>query len=293
MHQPVMLKEVIDFLNLKPGDVVLDATVGLAGHAKGILGKILPGGKLIGIDADPSTLEVTDKALKDYKGSYALVNDNFRNLDAILSREGIKSLSGALFDLGISSYQIDGLERGFSIKHQSPLDMRMDPKGYLTAHDIVNEYDETELDEIIEKFGEERFHARIARYIVEERARNTIETTHDLANVICKAVGSRYMKSRIHPATRTFQALRIAVNDELGALEKGLKQVVSWMDVGARLCIISFHSLEDRIVKNLFKGYAALGMLKIITKKCVRPSRAEEIANPRSRSAKLRVSERM
>lgn len=288
-----MLKEAISSLNLKPGYVVLDATVGGGGHASEILKSILPGGRLIGLDADKSALDTAEEKLRAFNGSFKLINDNFRNLDRALSKEGIEALNAALFDVGISSYQLEGKDRGFSIKEDSRLDMRMDPRLTVTAYDIVNGYREKELSEIIKKFGEERFSNRIAGFIIEARSKKPIETTHELAGIINRAAGSRYKKSGIDPATRTFQAIRIAVNDELNALEEGLKKAVNWLDIGARVAVISFHSLEDRIVKNLFKGYAALGVLKIITKKPVRPSGAEIGLNARSRSAKLRVAERM
>ncbi len=293
VHQSVMLKEVIGFLDLKPGDVVLDATTGAAGHAKEMIKAIVPGGRLIGLDADSSVLAEAEKKLEDYKGSFKLFNDNFRNADTVLMNEGIRGLDGALFDLGVSSYQLDGESGGFSIKHDSRLDMRMDKRLKVTAYDIVNQYREKDLSDIIERFGEERFHNRIARHIVAERTNKPIETTFELAGIIHNAVGYRHKKSRIDPATRTFQAIRIAVNDELGSLKEGLKKVVSSLDLGARICVISFHSLEDRIVKNLFKGYAGLGILKILTKKPVQPSYEEILSNPRSRSAKLRAAERM
>lgn len=288
-----MLREAVSSLNLRPGLVVLDATVGGGGHASEILKNILPGGRLIALDADKAAIEIAEKTLGGYRESIQLINENFRNLDRALAKENIKSLSAILFDLGISSYQIDGNGRGFSIKENSRLDMRMDQNLVLTAYDIVNRYRERDLSDIIRNFGEEHFSGRIARSIAEARSRKPIETTRDLAEIIHRAVGFRYKKSRIDPATRTFQALRIAVNDELGALEEGLKKAISWLDAGGRICVISFHSLEDRIVKNLFRGYQKLGVLKVITKKPLRPSGEETVMNPRSRSARLRVAERV
>jgi len=293
LHQPVLLKEVISFLNLKPGYAVLDATVGGGGHALEILKKISPGGTLIGVDADESALRIAEETLKDFKSSARLVNDNFRSLDAILAKEGIKSLNAALLDLGVSSYQIEEGSRGFSIKKDGRLDMRMDSRIKITAYDIVNKYKEKDISEIIKKFGEERFHNRIARRIAQERLGHPIETTSELASLIRRTVGFGYRKAKIDPATRTFQALRIAVNDELTAIEEGLKQAVSWLGLGARIAVISFHSLEDRIVKNLFKGYSGLGILNILTKKPITPSNEETTRNPRSRSAKLRIAERI
>lgn len=291
-HHPVMSKEVIDFLDLSRGYTVLDATVGGGGHAYEILKKITPEGRLIGIDADESTLPIADKTLEEFRGSFKLIHDNFRNLDHVLAAENVKSFDAILFDVGISSYQIEDRARGFAMKHDGRLDMRMDKKLAKSAYDIVNGYPQNELSRIIEHFGEERFHNRIARYIVEARVKKPIETTSELAGIVRRAVGLKFGR-RIDPATRTFQAIRIEVNDELGALEEGLKEAVSLLKVGARICVISFHSLEDRIVKNLFKGYASLGILRLITKKPLRPSEEEVATNPRSRSAKLRVAERV
>lgn len=292
MHRPVMLKEVMSFLNLQQGDVVLDATVGLGGHAREILSRITPGGRLIGLDVDGSALEIAEGNLKDFSGHFKLIKGNFEDLDRVLLKEGIKNLSAILFDIGVSSYQIENGSRGFSIKHDARLDMRMDTSLEISAYDIVNRLKERDLSDIIRRFGEERFHNRIARRIAEERSKRPIETTGELASIIHKTVGRQYGKQKIDPATRTFQAIRIAVNRELEALEEGLKKAVSWLESGSRICVISFHSLEDRIVKNLFKGYSKLGVLKIITKKPLRPSLEETGSNPRSRSARFRVAER-
>lgn len=293
VHQPVMLKEVMDYLDLQKGDIVLDATIGGGGHSKEIIKKILPGGRLIGIDSDDSAIKIAEENLKEYTGSFKLINENFRNLDRALITEEIKTLDGILLDIGISSYQMDDGGRGFGIRQEGRLDMRMDRRLSVSAYDIVNRYKEKDLSEILEKFGEERFHKRIARYIAEARVQKPIETTKELAEAVKSAVGARYGSRKIDPATRTFQAIRIAVNDELGALEEGLKKAVSWLACGARICVISFHSLEDRIVKNLFKGYADLGIIKIITKKPLRPMYEEVRVNPRARSARLRVAERI
>lgn len=293
MHQPVMLKEVISSLNLKTGDVVLDATVGLGGHSKEILKRILPDGSLIGLDQDRSAILIAETSLKDFSPNFKILNENFRNLEKILSKEGIKSLDAAIFDVGVSSYQLDDAQRGFSLKSDARLDMRMDPRAKISAYDIVNEYKEEDLADIIYKFGEERFSRRIARRIIEGRKSKPIETTMELAEIVRGAVGNKHKKGRIDPATRTFQAIRIAVNDELNALEEGIKEAVSYLGLGARIAVISFHSLEDRIVKNLFKGYAGLGVLKIITKRPLVPQDEEMAVNPRSRSAKLRIAERI
>ena len=288
-----MFEEVISSLNLKRGADVVDGTIGGGGHSLGILKIITPGGRLIGIDADADALKTAQERLKDFNGSLTLINDNFRNIDRILSKENIKAVDAVILDLGISSYQIEDASRGFSIKHDSRLDMRMDRQARLTAYDIVNRYSEKDLSEIIDRYGEERFHNRIARHINESRRRKPIETTAELAGIIRRTVGCKYRNSRIDPATRTFQAIRIEVNDELGSLEEGLKSAIFWLKPGGRITVISFHSLEDRIVKNLFKGYSELGILKIITKKPLTPSRDEVFNNPRSRSAKMRAAERI
>jgi len=288
-----MLDEVISSLNLKPGYIALDATTGGGGHTIEILKRILPGGLLIGLDADASTLAIAKERLKEYEGSFKLVRENFRNLDTVLASLGIDGIDAALFDVGVSSFQLDDAERGFGLKQDSRLDMRMDPELPVSAYDIINRYTEKDLSDIIEKFGEERFHKRIARRIVEERLRKPVETTFELKEVVYRAIGRKHGYSKIDPATRTFQAIRIAVNDELGALENGLKKALAVLNPGARIGVISFHSLEDRIVKHLFKGYASLGMIEIITKKPLRPSDKETAFNPRARSAKFRVAERL
>lgn len=293
MHQPVMLKEVTGSLNLKSGAIVLDATLGGGGHAREILDRILPDGRLIALDSDEAALERAADITKDYGGAFTFVNENFRNVDRVLAKQSIKHIDAAFFDVGVSSYQLDEDIRGFSIRGEGPLDMRMDRRQKVTAHDIVNRLKERELSDIIKELGEERYHKRIARYIVEARNRKPIATTAELAAIIHKAVGFHGRNSRIDPATRTFQAIRIAVNDELAALEEGIKKVISWLAPGARIAVISFHSLEDRIVKNLFKGYAALGVLKVITKKPVRPGPEELAVNARARSGRLRIAERV
>lgn len=293
MHQSVLLNKSISYLNLSKGAVVVDATVGGGGHSEEILKNILPGGRLIGIDADRDALAIAAQRLKDFNGSFTLVNDNFRNIDRILKKENIKNVDAVLLDIGISSYQLEDASRGFSVRSDAALDMRMDRSSDITAYDVVNRYKEGKLSEIIARFGEERFHSRVARFIKDARERKAIETTGELAAIVKRAIGYKYRNLKIHPATRTFQAIRIFVNDELGALEEALKSAIFWLKTGGRIVVISFHSLEDRIVKNMFKGYSKLGVLKIITKKPLIPEREEVIDNPRSRSAKLRVAERI
>lgn len=286
-----MLDEVLGFLNLAPGKTVLDATLGGGGHSKEILKRITPGGMLLGCDADPAAIERSREGLKDFTGSFKLANKNFRYLGEVLDREGIKKVDAALFDVGVSSYQMDEGARGFSIKNSGPLDMRMDPGLKLSAADLVNRLREEELSAIIKDLGEERFYRRIARAIVERRREKKIETTEDLASVVYRAVGGR--RGKLDPATRTFQAIRIAVNDELKALQEGLEQIIDRLNPDGRIAVIAFHSLEDRIVKNKFKEYSAMGLVRILTKKPVRPTDAEVADNPRSRSGRLRVAERI
>jgi len=293
MHQPVLKNEALKFLDLEAGDLVLDATVGGGGHSKEILKAIGPSGKLIGFDADPEAIERSREALKEFEGSFILFNENFRSLGRVLDEGSIGPLDAALFDFGISSFQMDDASRGFSIKQDGPLDMRMDSRLETKAYDIVNRLREEELSGIIKDFGEERFHNRIARAIAQERSRKKIETTGELAALIHKAVRSRYERGRIDPATRTFQAIRIAVNDELSAIKEGLEQAILRLRPGARISAISFHSLEDRIVKNMFREYSAQDKLKIMTKKPVRPGEEETMNNPRSRSGRLRAAERV
>jgi len=293
VHQSVLLNKAVGYLNLSKGAVVVDATVGGGGHSEEILKAILPGGRLIGIDTDPGALAIAKERLSNFSDSITLVNDNFRNIDRILKIQNIKNVDAVLLDVGISSYQMDDESRGFSIRSDSRLDMRMNQSSDITAYDVVNKYKEDKLSEIIEKYGEERFHNRIARFIKEARERKPIETSAELAAIVKRAVGYKYRNLRIDPATRTFQAIRIFVNDELGALEEALKSAIFWLKTGGRVVVISFHSLEDRIVKNTFKGYSKLGVLKIITKKPLIPEHEEVIKNPRSRSAKLRVAERI
>ena len=292
LHKPVMCQEVLGYLVLQEGDIILDATIGLGGHAREILSKITPGGRLIGIDHDKDALEIACENLKIYNNDIELVHGDFRNLDKILKKLNLNRVDGMLFDLGVSSFQLDNPERGFSFQVDGPLDMRMDKTSYISAYDLVNNLTEKELALILETFGQERFHNRIAHYLVKERKNNPIETTKELSRIILRAIG-RHSYQKIHPATRSFQALRIAVNRELEALSEGLGKSIDFLKSGGRICVISFHSLEDRIVKTVFKDLANKGILKIITKKPVRANFSETKDNPRSRSAKLRVAERL
>ncbi|MCD6081090.1 MAG: 16S rRNA (cytosine(1402)-N(4))-methyltransferase RsmH [Candidatus Omnitrophica bacterium] len=290
-HIPVMLNEVIQCLNLKPGDVVVDATVGLGGHGERILEEILPGGKLIGVDRDRNSLELAEKRLSRFKGHFYLFHENFINLDKVLSSLNIKKVDAVLFDLGISSYQLEN-RRGFSFKEDAFLDMRLDTDESLTAYDIVNYYSLEELSAIIKNYGEERYHRKIAEEIVKARRFQSIETTTELKDIILRAVPYSYLKQKIHPATRTFQALRIAVNGELENLEKALDRTVELLLPEGRLVVISFHSLEDRIVKRKFRYFSKENKVEIITSKPLRPTDFEIQINPRARSAKLRCVQR-
>lgn len=292
LHKPVMCQEVLGYLALGQGDIVLDCTVGLGGHAQEILSRISPKGKLIGIDKDKEALAIARENLKAFSNNTELIHADFRNLDLVLKKINLNKVDAMLFDLGLSSFQLSNPERGFSFQYEGPLDMRMDKQSYISAYDLVNNLTEKELSSILETFGEERFHNRIAHFLVKERIRCPISTTKQLAVIIAKAVG-RYGYQRIHPATRSFQALRIAVNRELEALSEALKKSIDFLKRGGRICVISFHSLEDRIAKVSFKNLAAQGKLKIITKKPIRSSFAEIKENPRARSAKLRVAERL
>lgn len=295
-HNPVLLKEVVEYLDLKKGDIVLDATVGGGGHAKAILEKIGKSGKLIGIEQDREIFENTKSQVLNSKNNVILINGNFRNLDKLLEPLNIKKINKAVFDLGTNSAQLSppdgGSGRGFSFQKDEPLLMtfKSEPEmGDLTAKEIVNKWGEKEIADILYKHGEERHSRRIAKRIVETRRERKIETTFDLVDLIRSSVPSSYRHGRINCATKTFQALRIAVNDELGALEEGLEKVWNVLMNNARLSVISFHSLEDRIVKNFFreKGKAREG--KILTKKPTIASGEEIKNNPRSRSAKIRA----
>lgn len=304
MHIPVLLKEVIDNLNLKVGDTVVDCTLGGAGHALEICRLIGNTGTLVGIDLDQSALNKASKKLKNEKCKVVLQKENFRYLDKILKKAEIEKVDGILFDLGLSSDQLEssGLYshrkakagRGFSFQRNEPLIMTLKEspdEEDLTAREIVNIWDEKNIADIIYGYGEEKFSRQIAKKIVERRNEKPIETTQDLVGVIEKAVPNWYKHKKIHFATKTFQALRITVNDEIRNLKEGLAKALEVLNKGGRIAVISFHSIEDRIVKQFFKNCEQEGAGKIITKKPIVPSRQEILNNPRSRSAKLRVFE--
>jgi len=293
LHQPVMSKEAVEFLNPRPGKTFVDCTIGMGGHAREILKKIIPGGKLIGMDRDAESLEIAREELKEVAQSCYFVNDDFRNLDTVLNQLNIEKVDGVLFDLGISSWQLDSPERGFSIKSNGPLDMRMDKHSYISAYDLVNSLSEEELSTILKTFGQERFHNRIAHLLVAERIKGPITTTQELSDIVLKAIPYRYQSHIIHPATRTFQAFRIAVNRELESLEMALEKTINYLNDGGRICVISFHSLEDRIIKDKFIKFSHRKELKILTARPLMATSEENRQNPRSRSAKLRAAERI
>ncbi len=304
-HTPVLLAEVIAGLALRPGAICIDATLGGGGHAEALLRATAPDGRLLGLDADPEALARARTRLVAFADRSVLVQANFRDLRAVAVANGFQVADAILLDLGVSSYQLADAERGFSFMVPGPLDMRMDPRTDLTAATIVNSWPQEKLAEIIYRYGEEIHSRRIARAIVAARP---LHTTADLAAVVARAIGAREGSGRIHPATRTFQALRIAVNDELAVLETALPQATQLLAPAGRIAVITFHSLEDRIVKQFFQREAQdclcppglptcrcghRASIRIVTRKPIRPNAHEIAANPRSRSAKLRIAERL
>jgi len=292
-HQPVFSKEIIEYLDPKSGQVFFDGTLGLGGHASEILEKLGPKGKYIGVDQDQSALELAKERLNKYTDLCCFVHDNFRNIGRILKKLDIDTVDGIILDLGVSSVQVDDEHRGFSFRFDASLDMRMNQKQKRSCYDIVNTLSEDELAQIIKEYGEERFSKRIARRIVLERSKGAIESTKQLADIVLKVQPGQKNRQRIHPATRTFQALRIAVNEELVSLKEVLDECTAYLKVGARIAVISFHSLEDRIVKHKFRECVKEKKLKLIVKKPIRPHQDELDINPRARSAKLRIAERI
>ncbi|OGX23148.1 MAG: 16S rRNA (cytosine(1402)-N(4))-methyltransferase [Omnitrophica WOR_2 bacterium RIFCSPHIGHO2_02_FULL_45_21] len=288
-----MCREAVKYLNLRPGLTIVDATIGTAGHAMKMLEKITPGGRLIGIDRDADSLLIAGARLKEFNQKVDLVHADFRSIDKILLGLNLKKIDGILFDLGASSYQLDSQERGFSFRYDAPLDMRMDKTSYILAYDLVNNLTEKEISDILWSFGQERWHNRIAKYLVRERTRQPISTTNQLKEIVLRAMPYKFSHQRIHPATRTFQALRIAVNRELEALSEALEHIPEFLKKGAAVCVLSFHSLEDRIVKHNFRENAQRGIYRLITKKPLVPADEEIKENPRSRSAKMRAAVRI
>ena len=307
-HVPVLLEECIENLNIKKDGIYIDGTLGGAGHSGEIIKHLNENGLLIGIDRDENAIKEATKVLADVNGKVKLIKDNFSNLKNILEDLEIEKFDGLLLDLGVSSYQLDEAGRGFSYMHDAPLDMRMDCSDSLTAKDIVNNYSARDLEGIIKDYGEERWAKRIAQFIVKLREGGEIVPPHQLVDIIKKAIPKGARLDGPHPAKRTFQAIRIEVNNELDVIEGTIEAAVEKLNTGGRICIITFHSLEDRIVKNTFRTLAnpcvcpkefpicqcnKKPTIKIITRKPIAPTEKELEINPRSRSAKLRVAEKI
>ncbi|MFV0519436.1 MAG: 16S rRNA (cytosine(1402)-N(4))-methyltransferase RsmH [Lachnospirales bacterium] len=306
-HISVLLNESIENLDIKEDGIYVDGTMGGAGHSLEIVKK-LKNGRLICIDQDANAHLKGKEVLKDYLDKVTFVHDNFSNIKDILNDLDIKKIDGLLLDLGVSSHQFDEGDRGFSYNYDAPLDMRMDIRSEISAFNVVNEYDEEKIHKIIRDFGEEKWAKRIAEFIVKEREEKNIETTFELVSVIKKAVPKGARQDGPHPAKRTFQAIRIEVNQELAIIENTIKDTVDFLDVGGRICIITFHSLEDRIVKHCYKDLNSPCIcprefpvcvcnlkpkLKVVTRKGIEASDEEVLNNKRSRSAKLRVAEKI
>ncbi|MGE4214027.1 MAG: 16S rRNA (cytosine(1402)-N(4))-methyltransferase RsmH [Anaerotignaceae bacterium] len=305
-HVSVLLNECIEGLSIDKDGIYVDGTLGGAGHSYEIC-KHLNGGRLIGIDQDMNAINAAKERLQEFGEKVTFVNDNFSNIKNILKDLGVEKVDGFLLDIGVSSHQLDEAGRGFSYMQDAPLDMRMDINKPLSAYEVVNEYSEKAINDVIFKYGEERWAKRIAQFIVEQRALKPIETTFELVDVIKKAVPKGARKDGPHPAKRTFQAIRIEVNGELEILERTVDDMTEALNKGGRLCIITFHSLEDRIVKNAFRKQenpctcphefpvcvcGKKPLARVITRKPIVPSEEELEVNHRARSAKLRVLER-
>lgn len=308
-HYTVMLKETIDNLDVKPDGVYVDCTLGGAGHSEYILSQLNDQGHLYAFDQDQKAIDHANERLAGYtaRGMVTFIKNNFRYLEDELDSLGVYHVDGVIYDLGVSSPQLDEAERGFSYHQEAPLDMRMDQSSSLTAYQIINEYSYHELVKIFFRYGEEKFSKQIARHIEQERAKKPIETTTELVDIIKMGIPAAARRKGGHPAKRIFQAVRIAVNDELGAIEDSLEQAIKLLNPGGRIAVISFHSLEDRIVKTMFKEYSSVkdlppGLpiipeefkpeLKLITRKPILPTEQELAENNRSHSAKLRVAEK-
>lgn len=307
-HTSVLLDECIENLNIRPGGIYVDGTIGGGGHAEKICQHLGPEGTLIGIDRDTDALTAAKTRLEGIDCKKIFVQSNYSEIKNVLEDLKIDGIDGALLDLGVSSFQLDNIDRGFSYMHDSPLDMRMNRDDRFTAYDVVNTYSERDLTEVIKKYGEERWASRISQFIVKARKEEPIGSTGRLVEIIKAAIPASARRSGPHPAKRTFQAIRIEVNDELGQLSKAITEFLDVMNSEGRLCVITFHSLEDRIVKNIIRDRAdpctcppdfpvcvcgKVADIKKITGKPITPSNKELEANPRSRSAKLRVAERI
>ena len=306
-HTSVLLNESIEGLNIKPEGIYVDGTLGGAGHASVVAGRLTGKGRLIGIDQDEAAIEAATARLEPFKEHVTIVRDNYRNTLAVLRQLQIDGIDGMLLDLGVSSYQLDNEERGFSYRYDTPLDMRMDQRSSFSAREIINEYSEMELYRIIRDYGEDKFAKNIAKHIVKAREEKKIETTKELSDIIKGAIPMKVQSKGGHPAKKTFQAIRIEVNRELEVLSQSLDTMIDHLKPGGRICIITFHSLEDRIVKVKFKenenpcicppnfpvcvcGKVSKG--KVITRKPIIPSEEEIEVNKRAKSSKLRIFER-
>lgn len=307
LHYSVMLNECIKGLDIKPDGIYVDGTLGMGGHSEKIAEK-LETGRLIAIDRDESAIERASRRLEEYKDKITYIHSDFRELPSVLDKLGLQKVDGILLDLGVSSPQLDEAERGFSYMHDAPLDMRMDRDSGITAYSVVNTWDKQRLKKIFYEYGEERYAPRIADAIEKARDKKEIKTTLELVDIIRSAMPSAALREKQHPAKRTFQAIRIAVNDELGAVEELLDRAVDRLNVGGRLVIISFHSLEDRIVKTAINSRengctcprdfpvctcGFVRTLRNLTRKPMIPTAQELDENPRSRSAKLRIAEKV
>lgn len=295
-HIPVLVQEVVAALGPRPDGLYLDCTVGGGGHAAAILDAAGPPSRLVGVERDPEAIAVARGALERFGDRVRLIHGDFRELPVLVSTLHLGRIDGILCDLGVSTLQLADPGRGFSFSMEGPLDMRMDRhSGGLTARALLHALPEERLVRIIREYGEERWARQIARGIVRARGHGSLETTQELATVVSRAIPRRLWPRRIHPATRTFQAIRIAVNQELEGLEEALEAAIDLLKVGGRICVIAFHSLEDRVVKHLFRRLAAPGAVpgvRILTRRPVTPSAGETGVNPRARSAKLRAAER-
>ena len=306
-HVSVLLQETVDGLNVKPDGIYVDGTLGGGGHSYEVCTRLGAKGSIIGIDQDEAAIEAASIRLKDFGEKVTIVRSNYCDMKSRLHELGIDKVDGIMLDLGVSSYQLDTADRGFSYREDAPLDMRMDQRSEMTARDIVNDYSEMDLYRVIRDYGEDKFAKNIARHIVQERAKRPIETTGELTEVIRHAIPMKFQKKTGHPAKRTFQAIRIELNRELDVLRDSLDDMIDMLNPGGRLCIITFHSLEDRIVKSAFKknenpctcppdfpvcvcGKVSKGC--VVTRKPILPSEEELEYNSRSKSAKLRIFER-
>ena len=308
-HVTVMLYETIDMLDVKPDGIYVDATLGGAGHSEYLLSKLSEKGHLYAFDQDQNAIDNAQKRLAPYieKGMVTFIKDNFRNLRVRLHEAGVQEIDGICYDLGVSSPQLDQRERGFSYKKDAPLDMRMNQEANLTAYEVVNHYDYHELVRIFFKYGEDKFSKQIARKIEQARQVKPIETTTELAEIIKSAKPAKELKKKGHPAKQIFQAIRIEVNDELGAADESIQQAMEMLALGGRISVITFHSLEDRLTKQLFKEASTVEVpkglpfipdelkpkMELVTRKPILPSKAELEANNRSHSAKLRVARKI